>query len=87
MPNRSDIERLSRAIGMNDEKFLKEWNEKQNIELIITQLTKINKKLDKITENNQSFRRKLESEISKIRESNGDIADTLDQLIRDWNDL
>ncbi len=87
MPNRSDIERLSRAIGMNDEEFLKEWNQKQNIELIITQLTKITKKLDTITENNQSFRRKLESEISKIRESNGDIADTLDELIRDWNNL
>ena len=51
------------------------------------QLTEINEKLDTIMKNNQSFRRKLESEISKIRESNGDIADTLDQLIRDWNDL
>ena len=33
------------------------------------------------------FRRKLESAISQIRESNGTIADKLDELIRDWNEL
>jgi len=87
VPNRSDIERLSRAIGTNDEEFLKEWNQNQNISLIIAKLTEINKKVDTITKNDQSFRRKLESEISKIRETDGNIADTLDQLVRDWNEL
>ena len=33
------------------------------------------------------FKRKLEAEISKIRELNGNIADKLDELIRDWNNL
>jgi len=79
MPNRSDIIE-SLKIG-----FL--GNQKADNNTLLDELEKINKKLDTITENDRIFRNKLEVAISKIRESNGDIADTLDKLIDDWNNL
>ena len=50
-------------------------------------ILEIKNTLDKYVENDRQFKRKLEAEISRIRESNGDIADSLDQLIDDWNNL
>ena len=50
-------------------------------------ILEIKNTLDEYVKNDRQFKRKLEAEISRIRESNGDIADRLDQLIDDWNDL
>lgn len=50
-------------------------------------ILEIKNTLDEYVENDRQFKRKLETEISRIRESNGDIADRLDQLIDDWNNL
>jgi len=58
-----------------------------SIESLKIELEKMNKKLDTLTENDRIFRYNLEVAISKIRESNGNIADTLDKLLDDWNNL
>ena len=50
-------------------------------------ISEIKKTQDEYVEKDRLFKSKLEAEISRIRESNGDIADRLDQLIDDWNNL
>lgn len=50
-------------------------------------ILEIKNTLDEYVQNDRQFKRKLEAEVSRIRESNGDIADRLDQLIDDWNNL
>lgn len=58
-----------------------------NIEKLINQLDELNKKFDDYVENTKSFRRKLELEISKMRESGDYRADTLDELLIEWKEL
>jgi len=60
-----------------------EYSNKSTDEKIL----EIKNTLDEYVKNDRQFKRKLEAEISRIRESNGDVADRLDQLIDDWNDL
>ena len=44
-------------------------------------------KFNKFIEKDDAFKRKLTLAVSEIRASNGDIADKLDELIYDWNNL
>ena len=55
----------------------------QLLELLRSLIETINKFIEK----DGNFKRQLELAISEIRESNGNIADKMDELIRDWNEL
>ena len=50
-------------------------------------IVELTEKFDRYVEKTDDFRRKLEFQISKLRESQGDIADKLEELLNEWNDL
>ena len=64
-----------------------EHGQGQKIDELNRKIDELTKKFDDYVTNTKIFRQKLEAEISKIRESHGDIADKLDQLLIEWNEL
>ena len=64
-----------------------EHGQGQKMDEMNKKIDELTKKFDDYVTNTKTFRRKLEAEISKIRESHGDIADKLDQLLIEWNEL
>jgi molecular chaperone GrpE (heat shock protein) len=47
----------------------------------------LNTKFENYVKNTDNFRRKLEAEVSKIRETNYEIADRLDILLKEWGEI
>ncbi len=59
----------------------------EKIDTILEMLKILNEKYDKQTKKDAEFKRKLELTVSQIREYNKDLADKMDEMIREWNDL
>lgn len=67
--------------------LMNDYSQNQKIDEVNKKLDDLTKKFDDYVNSTKAFRRKLEAEISKIRESHGDIADKLDELLIEWNEF
>jgi len=67
--------------------LMNETGQGKKIDDILAELKKLTERYGSQIKKDAEFKRKLESAISQIREKNGDVADKLDELIKDWNDL